>query len=115
MTNFYLLVLFILATYRLTRIVVFDTIGRIIRAPFIEEKYVEEDGEIQKYTRLRFETGLGKWIGTLLSCYWCVGVWISFGLYMLLYFFPVFGFAVLCIFAVAGGAALLETINLKIM
>ena len=47
MTNFYLLVLFILATYRLTRIVVFDTIGRIIRAPFIEEKYVEEDGEIQ--------------------------------------------------------------------
>ena len=103
MTNFYLLVLFILATYRLTRIVVFDTIGRIIRAPFIEEKYVEEDGEIQKYTRLRFETGLGKWIGTLLS------------LYMLFYFFPVFGVAVLCIFAVAGGAALLETINLKIM
>ena len=115
MTSFYLLVLFILATYRVTRVIVFDTIGQIIRAPFIEEKYVLEEGEMQKYTRLKYENGFGKWLGTLLSCYWCVGVWVSFGFYLLYFFFPMFGFGVICVFAVAGGAALIETINLRLM
>lgn len=115
MVNFYFLVLFILATYRITHVIVFDTIGQIVRKPFIEEKIMEEEGKLEKYSRLRYETGIGKWLGQLFSCYWCVGVWVSFVLYVLYYFFPLFGFGVLCVFAVAGGAALVETLSLRWM
>ena len=115
MTSFYLLVLFVLATYRITHVIVFDTIGQIIRKPFIEEKMVEENGKVEKYTRLKYARGIRHWIVQLLSCYWCVGVWISFGLYLLYACFPLFGFAFVCVFAVAGGASILETLNLRWM
>lgn len=115
MTSFYLLILFILATYRMTHIIVFDTIGQIVRKPFIEEKMVEENDQLKKYIRLKYQKGIKHWIGQLLSCYWCVGVWISFGLYLLYAILPSFGFVVLCVFAVAGGAAILETLNLRWM
>lgn len=100
-----LLIVLGLASFRLTRLVVFDKITEFIRSPFLDE--VEEDGEIYTVPKA---SGIRKWIGGLLSCYWCTGVWASAGLLGLYVFLPKMGIAVILILAVAAIGGILETI-----
>ena len=102
------LVILVLASYRLTRLIVFDEITSFIRNPFFSVAYQEnEDGELLE--NIEFKGGrFRNWIGRLLSCYWCVGIWSSLGIVLLYYFFPTFHI-LLVILAVAGAAAYVQS------
>jgi hypothetical protein len=99
-----------LASFRLTRLLVFDKITEFIRAPFIEEvEQTNEQGETDIYLvpkggRIR------RFFGELLSCYWCTGIWSSIGLCLLYLFIPSIALPFILILAVAGVAAIIETI-----
>ena len=108
--SFLHLILLALASFRFTRLLVFDKITEFLRAPFFDELQEEnEDGELETYFVPK-ETGIKKFIGELISCYWCTGFWVSallvgFYLYNATYALPI-----ILIFAVAGLGAIIETV-----
>jgi Protein of unknown function (DUF1360) len=94
-----------LASFRLTRVIVFDKIAEFIRAPFLEE--IIEGDEVYTIPK---KGPIRSWIGELLSCYWCTGVWVSIGLLAVYTYLPSIGVAIILIFAVAAIASIIETI-----
>lgn len=103
-------VMLILASYRLTHLIVFDKITEFIRKPFVKKIKVEtQDGTKSK----EVPTSL---FGYLLKCYWCAGIWCAIflgGVYLL---FPRIAFVLILILSIAGGQSILETfvgVNLK--
>ncbi|MCT8140377.1 DUF1360 domain-containing protein [Anaerobacillus sp. CMMVII] len=102
-----------LASFRITRLIVFDTITFFLRKPFhemIEE--TDEEGKVVTYLHIKGE-GIKFWIGELLSCYWCVGVWASIFLVVMYSLFPVVIGYVVLILAIAGIASLIEMVASK--
>jgi Protein of unknown function (DUF1360) len=97
-----------LAIFRLTHLLVFDKITEFLRAPFFDEYVeVEENGEEAIYLSPK-KGGLKGFIGELLSCYWCTGIWVSGFLYGGYCFFPLYFIPLITLLAVAGIAAILE-------
>lgn len=102
--------IFSFAVFRLTRLLVYDKITSFIRAPFIEEiQIAESDGTVSTYIKIK-GTGLRKWIGELLSCYWCTGVWASAFLLLCYYMVPKVSEPIIVLLAIAGVAAVIETV-----
>lgn len=99
-----------LASFRLTRLIVFDTITEFLRAPFLtEEIVINENGEEETYYVPR--KGLVRtFFGELVSCIWCTGIWSTAALYLSYLFWPVYAAPFIIIFAIAGGAAIIEII-----
>jgi hypothetical protein len=108
-------ILLSLATFRLTRLFVFDNITQFLRKPFIHE-YEErlEDGTIETYIEVK-GTGIRKFVGELLSCYWCTGVWCAAIMYGGYSTVPIYFSPIIIILSIAGCASILETVLLKIM
>jgi hypothetical protein len=108
--DFLTLIVLGLACFRLTRLFVFDKITEFLRKPFFDEIEEEnEDGTVEVYF-LPKSTPIKKFIGELLSCYWCTGVWISTVVvtgYLLL---PHLFVPIILVLAVAGLAAILESV-----
>ncbi|PFA66378.1 sporulation protein [Bacillus sp. AFS015802] len=99
-----------LAIFRLTHLIVFDKITEFLRAPFFDESIeVEENGEEAVYITPK-KGGLTGFIGELLSCYWCTGIWVSIFLYGGYFFFPLYFIPFITLLAVAGIAAILEAV-----
>ena len=99
-----------LASFRLTRLIVFDKITAFLRKPFFEEiEEKNEAGEVEIYIVPK-KTGLRGWLGELLSCYWCTGIWIAIIIVTVSYFFPFWSSPFIVVLAVAGLAALIETV-----
>lgn len=97
-----------LAIFRLTHLIVFDKITEFLRAPFFDEFVeVEENGEEAIYLSPK-KGGLKGFIGELLSCYWCTGIWVSGFLYGGYCFFSLYFIPLITLLAVAGIAAILE-------
>ncbi|MEH7117642.1 DUF1360 domain-containing protein [Neobacillus vireti] len=100
----------ILASYRLTHLIVFDKITEFIRKPFVKKVKVETN---EGTTTKEVPTSM---FGYLLKCYWCAGVWsacILGGSYLL---FPRITFVIILIFSIAGGQSIIETfvgVNIK--
>jgi hypothetical protein len=102
------LVIIIFASFRITHLFVFDEIAQFIRKPFIEIVEAEDlDGNKDVSIQIK-GTGIRHFIGSLLSCYWCTGFWVSVGIVLVYFFVPVL-YPVLIIFAVAGAAAVIES------
>lgn len=98
-----------LASFRLTRLIVFDKITNFLREPFFDE-IVEEDENGEKEVFLVPKTvGMKKWIGELLSCYWCIGIWVSAGLLSLYLFLPKIGCLIILLLAIAAIGSIIET------
>ncbi|WP_153124974.1 DUF1360 domain-containing protein [Peribacillus tepidiphilus] len=97
-----------LASFRLTRLIVFDKITEFLRSPFFDEVEEEENGVKEIYF-IPKKDGLKGWIGELLSCYWCIGVWVSIILVFSYYFIPSWSGPVITVLAVAGLASFFET------
>lgn len=91
-TNLFDLLLLVLASFRVTHLLVFDTIAAPLR------RVLGGEGEPDKRP----------WLGTLITCFWCCGVWVSAGWLLLYATFPVAMRWPLVIFAVAGGQSALE-------
>ncbi|MFC5772957.1 DUF1360 domain-containing protein [Ectobacillus antri] len=111
--DWFMLVIFSFAAFRLTRLLVFDKITRFIRAPFIDEIEVQEDGAFVTYTKIKGQ-GMQRWFGELLSCYWCTGVWVTALLLLGYYWLPRVTEPLLFLLAIAGVAAVIETIIGKV-
>ncbi|BDG48365.1 DUF1360 domain-containing protein [Parageobacillus sp. KH3-4] len=102
------LFLFILSTFRLTRLIMYDSITAFLRKPFHE--IVEEtlpDGTVQSFLCVK-GSGLRRWVGELLSCYWCTGIWCAAILYIGNMLYPIIFHPLLVILAIAGGASFME-------
>ncbi len=98
----------ILASFRLTHLLVFDEIASFIRKPFITVIF-EEDELGRKEETLQIKgTGIRHFIGSMLSCYWCTGVWVSLGVVFLYFYIPVL-YPLFIVLAVAGAAAIIES------
>ncbi|WP_277928465.1 DUF1360 domain-containing protein [Bacillus cereus group sp. BfR-BA-01380] len=107
--------IFSFAVFRLTRLFVFDKITSFIRAPFFEELQITEpDGTVSTYMKVKGK-GLRKWMGELLSCYWCTGVWMSAFLLLFYYWIPKAMEPIIFLLAVAGVAAIIETVVSRLM
>ncbi|WP_442862481.1 DUF1360 domain-containing protein [Bacillus sp. USDA818B3_A] len=103
-------IMLILASYRLTHLIVFDKITEFIRRPFVKKVKVETAEGI---TTKEVPTSM---FGYLLKCYWCAGVWSAIllgGGYLL---FPKAIFVIILILSIAGGQSIIETfvgVNIK--
>ncbi|MGM0836792.1 MAG: DUF1360 domain-containing protein [Bacillota bacterium] len=98
-----------LASFRLTRLIITDKITSFLRKPFIEEvEEVNGNGETETYVLIKGK-GVRGFFGELLSCYWCTGMWVTAGLFFLLYLYPFVGKPVLVILAAAGLAGIIES------
>jgi len=86
-----------LASFRLTHFVVFDRLGRPLRAPFVDEQG-NPKGQ-----------GLGRKIGEAITCYWCAGIWITGLLYTGFWVFPAWMKPTIAVLAIAGIQAAVES------
>jgi hypothetical protein len=68
------IVLFGAATHKLSWIVTRDAITAPLRAPFTELEEVKSPTNVQEKPR---DTGLQRSLGELLTCRFCLGMWIS--------------------------------------
>lgn len=108
--SFMELLILALASFRLTRLIVYDKITERIRSPFFQEIEEENDvGEKEIYLIPKKE-GVRGFIGALLSCYWCTGMWTSIFLCAAYLFYFSAAVPIILILAVAGLAAIMETI-----
>ncbi|WP_419151935.1 DUF1360 domain-containing protein [Aeribacillus alveayuensis] len=113
--NVFHFVLLVFASFRLTRLMVYDKITEFMRRPF--HRIVEEtlpDGTKVDYIEIK-GSGIRKWIGELLSCHWCTGIWSATFLYAMYQYYYELAQPLIIILAIAGLAALLETIVGKIL
>ncbi|MGJ7919153.1 DUF1360 domain-containing protein [Neobacillus sp. LXY-4] len=100
----------ILASYRLTHLIVFDKITEFIRKPFMKkiEVITEEGPKIKEVPKSLF--------GYLLNCYWCAGVWSAIFLGSFYLLAPKYAIYLIFILSIAGAQAILETfvgVNIK--
>ncbi|MCD8511625.1 MAG: DUF1360 domain-containing protein [Bacillus sp. (in: Bacteria)] len=106
-------IIFSLAVFRLTHLIVYDRITDSIRNLFITyEEETDEHGTIERAIVIA-ESGWRKRLGELLSCHWCVGIWCSFFLLIGYLSFPYIFSVVIFIFAAAGVAAIIESIVIQ--
>ncbi|WP_400164205.1 DUF1360 domain-containing protein [Brevibacillus sp. TJ4] len=102
------LTILVLASFRLTHLIVFDEIASFVRAPFLTVTYEPDaTGQLVRTVHIK-GTGLRYWIGSLLSCHWCVGIWTTAAL-VALYFHVPLSYPLILILAIAGAAAVIET------
>lgn len=102
------LVILTLASFRFTRLIMYDEITSFIRAPFLTITTEYDDNmEITHNIEIK-GSGLRHWIGTLLTCHWCAGIWSSIVIIALYHFLPS-SFPLLLMFAIAGAASLIAS------
>ena len=89
-------ILLILATFRLVRLFVYDSVTNFIRGYFA-----------------KYESGPGKTMGNLLNCPWCTGIWMAL-LAAFAYFATPFAWYPIFILALAGAATFIQITILKI-
>lgn len=103
-------ILLLLAAFRLTRLVVFDKITNFIRRPFHNEiEETDPNGNTFTYIEIKGK-GLQYWVGELLSCYWCTGMWCTALLLGLMVVWPTGSDVLITLLAIAGAAGICESI-----
>ncbi|MEH7451127.1 DUF1360 domain-containing protein [Gottfriedia acidiceleris] len=106
------LVILSLASFRLTHLMVFDTITWFLRKPFVSiNTIVDASGRTITHMGIK-GSGWRYWAGALLTCHWCMGVWCSLAVVALYYFLPI-AFPLILILAIAGIASIIEFIIVK--
>lgn len=102
------LFIIIFASFRLTHLIVYDKITSFIRRPFFTVNIIENNfGQLEETIEIK-GTGIRHVIGTLLSCFWCVGFWSSLIVVFIYFYFPI-TFPFFLVVAVAGAAAVIES------
>ncbi len=104
------LMLFALATQKLSRLITKERVTTALRAPFTEVEGKGGAGELEERPRGR---GLRRAVGELLTCPFCLGTWIASGFIYGSLFSPSITRAVGSIFAVSGVADFLQQLYVK--
>lgn len=91
-----------LACFRLTHLVVADTITAPLRAFLVNEVY--EPDAAGRFVHLQHPKppAWRGYLGTLIGCTWCTGIWAAVGLVAVWQHVPAFGKPLAWILAVAG-------------
>lgn len=108
MPSWFEFILLVLASFRLTRLIVYDSITEFLRSPF--HQAVEDqlpDGTTETYVIIKGR-GIRYWIGELLSCHWCTGIWSTVFIYVSFILWPVIVSPIVTILAIAGSASILQ-------
>ena len=66
-----------LATFRITELITADRITKFLRDPFVHREKVREPDGSEDVKVKPAGRGLKKFIGELIICPWCIGVWIG--------------------------------------
>lgn len=94
----------ILASYRLTHLIVFDKITEFMRKPFLQNKELHDTSGHSFYKKVPISM-----FGYLLNCFWCAGIWIAFLLGGAFLLWPHVMKPVVFILSIAGAQTILET------
>ena len=86
--SLYEFVILALATQRLTRLFVYDSIMQFVRDLFLDLKEVEENGGIF-IERHKPTTHVRRLMYELLACPWCTSVWMSLFVFGSFFVFPI--------------------------
>ena len=103
-------IMLILASYRLTHLIVFDKITEFIRKPFMKKI------EIQNSHGSKLKSIPKSLFGYLLNCYWCAGIWSATFLGGFYLWHPKYAIILIFILSIAGAQAIIETfvgVNIK--
>lgn len=92
-----------LAVFRTVRLLTYDSIAQFIRDWFVQ-KTIHDDGTV---TRAPLPYGLRRSLGNLISCPWCIAVWITL-FYSFFYFLTEFAWYPLLLLAIAGVASVFQ-------
>ena len=104
-----------LATFRLTRLFVYDKITEFLRTPFLQEQTeMDEHGEEITYL-IPHDKGIRHFIGELISCHWCTGIWVSTFVVCLYLFFPLIAYIPILILSISAVGSIVETIIQKLI
>lgn len=102
-------ILLVMASYRLTRLIVFDQITSFIRRPFVNERF-QEDKNGLTVAIIEEKGGVVRtFMRNLLTCYWCVGIWSSIVVAASYVLIPTISFPVMLVLALAGAAGIIES------
>jgi hypothetical protein len=99
-------VLLVLATFRMSRLVAYDTVMQPYRSPVVE--VVPHDSGAGDTTQAKHERGFKRAIGELIACPICNGTWISAGLVYGLCQVPTYTRTLMTVMSVAGAVEILQ-------
>lgn len=104
------LILLGFAVARISDIISTDEVMQWLREPFIRLEQTEVAG---RGTEMRIGRGEGlrRVIGEMLSCPWCVGIWVAAGLTYLYFLVPRYIWLFILLMAIAEIGSLLQTIS----
>lgn len=94
-----------LATFRLIRLFVYDNITAFFREQFWDAKVSKTSVELTKPVR-----GPRRTIADLLSCPWCIGIWMS-AIVAFFYLLTPYAFYITLFLALAGVATFLQLLS----
>ena len=98
-----------LACFRLIRLFTYDQIMRVVRDWFVNIKEIHDDYGKILIVREKPLMGGKRSLSDLLSCPWCMGIWVSYFTVLLYFAFPPLRYFVL-ILALAGASSALQVI-----
>ncbi len=107
--SFFDFILISMASFRLTRLLTIDQVTEFLRGPFVIEKSYRTRFGVFKVDQIPRGEGLRKHIGQIISCYWCLGMWVSGFLVVLYYLFWSLVYPIVLVLAIAGFQAILES------
>lgn len=104
-----------LASFRLTRLIVFDKITEFLRVPFFEEEIEANEDGVEEIYYVPKKGVFTNFFGELLSCYWCTGIWSALAICIFYFTNPQLATPIIIVLAVAGLAALIETVVQRLL
>jgi hypothetical protein len=94
------------ATFRVTRLIVYDKITRWFRELFVQKRSFDRDGktwvEVAPY-----EHGFLHTAYDLLQCPWCIGFWAALAVVVAYFIFP-WAWSIIFFLALAGAGSLIQ-------
>lgn len=102
------LTLIVLATFRLTRLFVYDTIMQFVRDWFLKKEVSVVDGKLHIH-REKYQSGIKRALSDLFSCPWCAGLQLAILVVFFYYLTPI-SWIVILMFAVGGAATFIQLV-----
>lgn len=104
---FFDLVLIILATFRLTRLFVYDTIMQFMRDWFLHKEVTQTPEGGLEITRTKYPNGITRAMSDLFSCPWCTGLQVAM-LVVFFYYLTDYAWIIILMFAIGGAATFIQ-------
>lgn len=108
--NLFDFLLLILATFRLTRLFVYDKITKFVRDWFLDSQEITTSGGDVLFTREKPVDGPRRTMADLLSCPWCTGAWFA-PMVTFFYFLTPSAWFIILALAIAGVASFLQVLS----